>query len=162
MPKMIAATLIAKEPERYGFKKLEYLSPLAYDKITVEDAMGLKLIASLADATEKEIMLLNPELRRSSTPPGVRYDIKIPHGKREKFSKRLAQMDIKKRPTFTVHRIKKGETLSTIARRYGSSVTSIKDLNHLSSIHRIRAGRTLIIPIRHKKKEAAAKKRLDI
>ncbi len=161
VPKMIAATLIAKEPERYRFNNLEYLPSLAFDRVTVEDAIGLKLIASLVDTTEEEIRLFNPELKRWCTPPGVRYTLKIPIGKGDIFKKRLARMDTKKRMTFTVHRVKKGETLSNIARRYGNSVILIKDFNRLSSIHKIRAGRTLIIPIRYKKKEVLAKREIE-
>jgi membrane-bound lytic murein transglycosylase D len=129
VPKMIAATLIAKEPERYGFNELEYLPPLSCDKFTVNDATALKLIASLLDTTEGEIALLNPELKRWCTPPGVRYTLKIPCGKGELLKKGLAQMNIKKMMAFTVHKIEKGETLSTIAKRYGSSVTPINVLD---------------------------------
>src|SRR5207245_908270 len=69
VPKLIAASLIAKQPARYGFE-VEPLSPLAFDEITVPDATGLDVVARLADTTVATLLELNPHSGPGVTPPG--------------------------------------------------------------------------------------------
>ncbi len=158
VPKMIAAALIAKQPDKYGFNDLNHLSPLRYDKVEINGALSLDLIASLADTDKEEIMMLNPGLKRWCTPPESTYALKIPPGKKDGFEKRLASVDTKKRFNFVLHRVREGETLSGIAGHYGAGIIPIKDFNRLSSIHRIRAGTTLVIPVRREAKAYMAQK----
>ncbi len=67
VPKLIAASLIAKQPARYGFQ-VDPLPPLVFDEITVPDATGLDVIARLADTTVAALLELNPQLVRGITP----------------------------------------------------------------------------------------------
>jgi membrane-bound lytic murein transglycosylase D len=69
VPQMIAAALIAKDPEKYGFVDIEYLEPLRYDKVKVPEVTDLRLIAQACEVTLDEIKNLNPELSRWCTPP---------------------------------------------------------------------------------------------
>jgi penicillin-insensitive murein endopeptidase len=50
-------------------------------------------------------------------------------------------------PPMVKHRVRRGETLGSLARRYGTSVSAIKAANGLRS-SRLRAGRSYTIPIR--------------
>src|SRR5712691_10093486 len=61
VPKLIAAALIAKQPERYGFTDIEKLPPLLFDEVTIPDATGLDVIARLADTSVAAILELNPQ-----------------------------------------------------------------------------------------------------
>src|SRR5207247_2294039 len=70
VPKLIAASLIAKQPRRYGFEDVEPLPPLVFDEITVADATGLDVIARLADTSVAAILELNSQFVRGITPPG--------------------------------------------------------------------------------------------
>src|SRR2546430_11690067 len=69
VPKLIAASLIAKQPARYGFE-VEPQSPLVFDEVTVPDATGLDVVARLADTAVAGLLELNPQDCRGRPPPG--------------------------------------------------------------------------------------------
>jgi len=146
VPKFLATLYIVREPEKYGFSIPE-VEPVRFDEITVADATDVKLIAKCAETTVDVVQELNPSLLRWSTPPKMEVMVKVPAGRGETTSQRLAEIPPEERVTWRKHRIKKGETLSVIARQYGTSVTAIKDLNGIRNAHHIRAGHSLIVPI---------------
>ena len=84
VPQMIAATIIAKNPEKYGFKNVRYQKPLKYDAIKVNESTSLQATAVAATTSSEEISVLNPELLRNATPGGVSL-LKIPPGKKRGF-----------------------------------------------------------------------------
>jgi membrane-bound lytic murein transglycosylase D len=148
VPKMIAAALIAKEPEKYGFTDIVYDEPIRYDKVQVPDATDLKVIARLCEVDYETIKALNPELKMWCTPPHhPDYEVKIPVGTREKFLQNFSQLDPSERITFRQHQVRQGDTLSTIARRYGIKKEPIMELNDLTSPRQLRTGSSIIIPI---------------
>ena len=148
IPRLLAAIMIAREPEKYGFVDIEYEAPFTYDLVKVADATDLDALAWASGARIEEIRKLNPELNCWCTPPKVKdYQVRVPLGTGERCQKALADLPPAKRVTFRKHRIRPGDTLSTIARRYHTGVRQIKDLNGLRSC-RIRAGRDLLIPVR--------------
>ncbi len=148
IPKLIAAIMIAKEPEKYGFADIEYQKAFTYNLVKVDDATDLKVMAWAAGVKVKDIRTLNPELTYWCTPPRVKaYELRVPDGCGQRCRSALANLPPEKRITFRKHRIRQGDTLSTIARRYHTGVGQIKELNGLRG-HRIRAGRDLLIPVR--------------
>jgi soluble lytic murein transglycosylase-like protein len=88
VPQMIAATIIAKNPEKYGFKSIPYQQPLKYDSIKINESTSLQAAAVAATTSSEEISTLNPELLRDATPGGA-YLLKIPPGKKEAFNKNI-------------------------------------------------------------------------
>ena len=119
VPQMIAAALLAKDPEKYGFVGIEYEEPLQYDKVMVPPAMDLRLIAMACEITVEELKELNPELRRLCTPPDApEYEIKIPFGKSDLFQKNFESLRLGAVGSFKTHIVKKGDTLQQIARLY--------------------------------------------
>jgi membrane-bound lytic murein transglycosylase D len=148
VPKMIAAALIAKEPEKYGFIDIEYDEPIRYEKVEIPDATDLKVIARCCEVDYETIKALNPELKMWCTPPDrPGYEVNIPSGTREKFLKNFSQLGPSERITYRQHQVRQGETLSTIARRYGIKKEPIMQLNDLKSARQLRTGSSLIIPI---------------
>ncbi len=148
VPKMIAAALIAKEPEKYGFIDLEYDEPIRYEKVTVTDATDLKVIANCCEVDYETIKALNPELKMWCTPPHrPDYEVKIPAGTREKFLQNFSQLDASERITYRQHQVRQGDTLSTIARRYGIKKEPIMEVNDFKSPRQLRTGSSIIIPI---------------
>src|SRR2546430_8953073 len=81
VPKLIAASLIAKQPRRYGFEDVEPLPPLVFDEITVADATGLDVIARLAATSVAAILELNSQFVRGITPPGRVVVVRGPRGR---------------------------------------------------------------------------------
>jgi membrane-bound lytic murein transglycosylase D len=150
VPKMIAAALIAKEPEKYGFSKVPYQSPLTFDEVTVPGNVELKDVAAAVGATVDTIVDLNPELKRWVTPPGTsEYIIRVPEGTRDKLLENYAQLiRPKPRVVYAEHRVKKGERLSSISKRYGVKASVILRANRIKAGNPLNAGLVLLIPKR--------------
>ena len=146
VPAIHAAILIANEPQKYGFS-VEYDQPIQYDKITVDSATDLRVIAKCAGTTAEEIKKLNPALYRMQTPPGYpEFTVCIPVGKKDIFAANFTNVPRKDRILYTRHLVKKGETLSNIAKKYGTSVSAIQRANNLGKKTLINVSDQLVIP----------------
>jgi membrane-bound lytic murein transglycosylase D len=147
-PRFLATLAIIKDPAKYGFEFGELDRPVPYEVVTVTKPVSLKKLAEKVECGEDELTGLNPELRYPATPGGP-YDLRIPPGKGEAV---LAMVDAlpawsPPRPSYVVHRVRRGETLSTIAVRYHTSIDRIREANNLRSSGMIRAGQKLRIPL---------------
>ncbi len=147
VPAFMAMTIIAREPERYGFSPPPEASP-EVDVVSLDHPTDLKIIAEAATTTLEELQELNPELIRWATPTGMpQYALRIPAGRRDEFLGALEQIPPEERITWIRHTIRKGETLTSIARRYGVDLRSVLDLNGLRKRHAaLKPGGTLLIP----------------
>jgi membrane-bound lytic murein transglycosylase D len=146
VPKLIAAAIIAKEPARYGFNRIEPLEPLVYDSIIVPDMTGLDVLARLAGTTTPALRELNPRYLRLATPPGERSMVRIPAGTGDAVRVAYAELPPSKRVTYVEHRVARGETLSGIAKRYRVSVASIREANRSARGKYLKVGTRLVIP----------------
>ena len=148
VPQMIAAALVAKDPEAYGFVDIEYQDPLCYDKVKVPEVTTLGLIAEACEASAEELKELNPELLRGCTPPGVSdYEVRIPCGRREVFVRNFEALQPLPRFQFKTHIVRKGDTLSGIAKRYRVDIQPLLEINKLRKNSRLSIGMNLLIPI---------------
>lgn len=119
VPKFIAASLIALEPEKYGFEDIDFHRPVKFTEVEIESPVDLEVIAKAAETDLGTIKLLNPELKRWCTPPDQpKYKIRIPEDKKEIFLQNLSLIPKEERYSYRIHRVKKGETISKIAKRY--------------------------------------------
>jgi membrane-bound lytic murein transglycosylase D len=73
VPKLIAATTIAKNPEKYGFADVERAQPMEFDVVGVPDATSFDVLADAAGTSEDEIRRLNPQYVRDSLRPGPAF-----------------------------------------------------------------------------------------
>jgi membrane-bound lytic murein transglycosylase D len=147
VPAFMAMTIIAREPEQYGFSPPPEAAP-EVDLVSVDQPTDLKIIAEAAATTLEEIQELNPELIRWATPSGMpQYALRIPAGRRDEFLEALERVPPGERITWIRHTIRKGETPTSIARRYGVDLRSVLDLNGLRKRHAsLRPGASLLIP----------------
>jgi membrane-bound lytic murein transglycosylase D len=146
VPKYMAATIIAKNPEAYGFS-VTAVEPYKYDEVVIEESTDLRLIARCADCTYQEIKELNPEIKRWVTPPQIdKYTLRIPFGKKETFLANFAAIPPEQKIKWERHEVKKGETLSSLAKQYNTNPDAIRDINGLKK-SRIAPGKHLLIPI---------------
>jgi len=153
IPKIIAAALIAKSPEAYGFTDISYEEPIRFETVKVNAATDLRVIAKASESTYKELKRLNPELRRWCTPPNFPdYELKLPYGKKEVFVRNFSKIRPSERVTFRRHVVRSDETLSHIALKYRTDIGAITRMNSIGNKHRIRAGQSLIIPVRGRKR----------
>ncbi len=147
VPSYLAATMIFKNPARYGFQ-VEPDPELRFELVPMEHQVDLDTLAELIEVPARLLDDLNPELRRRVTPhklPG--YRMKVPVGRGAMTQERVAQLPPEKRIRLRHHQVRKGETLSLIARRYATSIQAIAQANRLRSIHRLRIGQELAIPL---------------
>lgn len=149
VPKMIAAALIAKNPERYGFTGIDYDPPLRWKEVKAPPSTPLETIALCAGISLAMIKDLNPHLLGSSTPPDGPYPVRLPED--AKFP--LEACLINARPQrkqeavpFLTHRVKKGETLYKLAKKYGVSVEELKKFNGISDVRGLKVGQEIRIP----------------
>ncbi|MDT8440350.1 MAG: LysM peptidoglycan-binding domain-containing protein [Desulfuromonadales bacterium] len=148
LPKLLAALLIAKQPAAYGFDDLVYHPPLEYDTASLPASTDLDVIARLVDADYEQLKRLNPELKRWCTPPGKQdYAFRLPPGSAALFAEQYAALPAEKRANFVRHKVKSGDTLLGLAKRYGVQVSDIKRLNGIHNPKALRIGTNLIVPL---------------
>jgi len=148
VPFFMAATIISKDPEKFGFTDINYEPEWVYDVVTVDKCLDLNVVARSVGCTVDDLKELNPELLRQFTPPNVKdYNLRIPKGSQQKFMAAYDEMPSSKQTSWVKHKINRGETVSTIARKYGVSQYAIFSANNLSRRSKIYAGRTLIVPV---------------
>ncbi len=148
VPKLIAAALIAKDPARYGFTDIKYAQPLTYEKVVLNQPVNLRRLSEKAGYSLDVVMNLNPELNHPVTPPNEkRYELKVPNGASEKFLVALNSLGPEEIFQYASHEVRRGDTLSQIARTYRVPQNEIVRLNNIKSAQSLRPGQTLILPI---------------
>lgn len=146
VPKLIAAIMIAKEPERYGFTDIEYLPPLEYDTVEVPRWTSLQAVSLAGDVPFEELRELNRHLRKAITPPDEEeYTLKVPVGKREVISKNLPNVRTIASTEYKTHVVATGETITRICKKYSLSKTALLKANNLRA-ERLAPGQRLRIP----------------
>jgi membrane-bound lytic murein transglycosylase D len=149
VPIYIAVSIIAMEPEKYGFTSINYYQPYEYDVYTVDGAIDLQFLSTCANTDLATLQEMNPELTQLSTPSNFSggYPLKIPKGTMEIFASNIKNIPDDAKRTFLVHNVKKGETVTKIAKRYGISKNELADANNISTKSKLYAGLQLKIPV---------------
>ncbi len=129
VPNILAVILIAKNPEKYGFKGIKSDPPMAYDIVRVPTATSLQLIADASDTNVDYIRSLNPELKRDVTPRGDVYDVRIPAGRAKQFAAVIQRISPDRRETARVISVAPGDDLQNVANRTGVSVAQLQAMN---------------------------------
>ncbi len=146
VPKLIAAIIIAKNPEKYGFTNIAYETPLAYETLRVGPGLSLNAVAIVCDTDSTVIKQLNQELKTGRTPFNKsHYDVQIPINKKELAEANLPKLNSVVRTGYKTHKIRRGDTLSKICKQYNINKTTLLKINNLRSSKLI-AGKNLRIP----------------
>lgn len=160
VPRFMAATVIAKNPARYGFHVGE-VDPHAFEEVTVGRSIHLRAIANASGVEFESLRMLNPELRLEATPPDdAHYHLKVPVGTKAKIEKVLDRVPNWKAPPSpparsvkvklnrsTQHkwyRVRGGDTLASVAKRFNVSISLLKERNNISA-RQLRRGELLSI-----------------
>jgi len=142
---VMASAIIAKSPEVYGFEPLGGL-PLIHEAVPVEKTLVLDEVAKGMKIQVKQLHQLNPELRRWKAVPG--YNLKIPLGTKQSY---VAWAGIEPpgpdRSQMTWYKVRRGDNLARIARRYGVRTGDIIAENNIRRPNRLRIGQVLTIPL---------------
>jgi len=147
VPRFIATLLIINNPEKYHIDLPVPEPPLDYETVTINHPVKLSSLSTKMGLPAEKLADLNPELRHKSTPDSE-YTLKIPKGTFELASSTLDSLPrwIPPEATYFIHYVRRGETVSEIASRYGTSISSIARLNGLGRRYLIRQGQRLKIP----------------
>ncbi len=145
VPKLIAAAIIAKQPERFGFA-VPQVPPFAYDSIVVTDATGLDVVARLAGVSVAEIRDLNPQYLRLATPPSTVATVRVPSGTGPTVEAGYAELKRSERVRYLTHVVTKRETLTGVAARYRIPASDIRAFNPKLKGKHLTAGSRLVIP----------------
>jgi len=155
VPRFMAATIIAKNPDRYGFPQ-EASEPHQFEEVVVTRPLHFHAIANATGVPYTELRLLNPELRRDATPPGDdAYLLKVPVGTKAKVEQLLDRIPTYKFPPMAKsqlasagssrwYKVRVGDTLEKVSRRFRIPLKTLKTRNNLSG-PTIRPGDFLVI-----------------
>ena len=150
VPAVLAATLIAKNPEHYGFD-VGYEPPLTYETVLLGRPVSLLALAKAAQLPLEDLQHLNPELRRSITPKQQEgYELKVPVGTKETTLTALAGVPTARLPIGRRYVARRGDTMAKIAKRFGVPVDELAAVNGLSAGAAVKRGRALEIPERER------------
>ena len=155
IPKIMAAFLIAQDPDKYGFTVDNSLEPLVWDEVPVDRSLTFETLGQIAECNPDTFRLFNPELRQQATPPpegDQPYLFRIPRGHRAAFERNYQAIasqvgPILAGPQIIRHRVRRGESLYSISRRYGVPMGRIASVNRLKNWHKLRLGQRLEIPL---------------
>ena len=149
VPRFFATLHIVKNPGKYGFDDLSAGAPPRFETLEINRQVHLKYIAEAIGSDLETLRALNPELRYNIVPPEP-YKLRVPHGRKENLRTAIKTIPVAKLPqrAYVWHRVRYGQNLSAIARRYRTSVSAIMRANNLRRRNMIRAGKRLKIPLR--------------
>lgn len=160
VPRFLATLHIIRNPKKYGMdlgSTFEKESPYPYTVVKTNRSMRISDIAAKMEVSEDALSILNAELRLKVT-PDREYDFRVPSASAVRL---LAVMDeipqwerpapppkeIQQKSNYARHKVKKGQTFASIARKYGTSVSEIRKTNHLSKRASLKRGQILLIPV---------------
>jgi len=155
IPKFLAARMIARDPAKYGFKDIQYMPPLEFTEIELGHSVDLKKLAQEMNIDYDELKDLNPSFKK-----GIALDksghliLRVPKDSADKAKAAAVLANIKDRKNIKVvdddeisfYRVRNGETLGGIARKFHTSARRLRSLNGLGSRSRIVAGKRIKVP----------------
>ena len=148
VPAILAAIIMMKQPQAYGFGDVQPDDPIEYEIATIDSPTDLHVAAELAGVSVETLQELNPSIRRMVTPVDYTdFRLRLPPGTGEAFERNYAALPPQRRLRYTEHVVRRGETLSVIARRHGTTVAAIQRANNIANPHRLSLGQHLIVPL---------------
>ena len=147
VPLILAAIVVARNPDQYGLT-INSTDFQKSEQILVYNPVDLRKVAEWAGVPAETIQNLNPELRRWTTPVReTAYSLNVPDGTGEQILAALSAADPEELVSFNRYTVKKGETISTIAKKLKVSRTDLAEANYLTTKAKLGTGQQLIIPL---------------
>lgn len=147
VPKFIAAGMIAADPTGFGFDTIQYEENFDFDEVTIKGPLSIDSIAKAAGVPAEDIRELNPELIRWCTPPDQKdYTLRIPLGTHEAFVANMPASDGDGKCVVLTYKVKKGDTLKSVAKKTGVDQKTIISLNSINKRRGIKPGQVLYLP----------------
>ncbi len=147
VPGIIAAIIMAKNPEQYRLDKMVPEAAVISDTVSVDYAIDLRLVADVTDASLPEIVALNPSLLRMTTPRDMMFDLHLPIGTKDTFAERIKDIPEDKRTSWRFHVMKNGETLDGVATALHGRASEIAAVNGVDAGLTVAPGDELVVPV---------------
>jgi membrane-bound lytic murein transglycosylase D len=157
VPRFLAATMIAKDPDRFGLTVTPQ-DPVEYEEVVLTRSIHLRTAAKAAGVSYEELKSLNPELKRDLTPPDPVYHLKVPVGSKAALLDNLSVYPDWKRIQAVRYQVRRGDTLPLLASRHGVTTEAILEANALEKSYKPRTGDWLLLPKPVKAVTVASKK----
>jgi membrane-bound lytic murein transglycosylase D len=161
VPLIMASVILGRNPERYGLPT-ELDEPLEYNSLSISKTLDLRSVAKILKIPLQALKELNPSLRTNYTPSNYpEFELKVPAGTAPEQVEQIASLPaVRIRPpsqSADGYRVKKGDTLQGIARRFRVSVAALQDTNNIDNPRSLRAGSWIRIPSRSSSSKSSAK-----
>jgi len=147
VPEILAAIIIANNPQQYGFDEVTLDPPVLTDTVTINYSVDMRLVSDLLDTPVDELEALNPSMLRMVTPPNTSFDLHLPAGTATLFEDRIAQIPEARRNSWRYHRVVPDDTLASVARTYHVSVPELAAANDLGPTDSIQGVEALVVPV---------------
>lgn len=155
VPKYIAAKLIAKNPDKYGFDGIDYMPPIEFDIIKFQKPMNIRLLAEKMNINYEDFKDLNPKFKGEIAPVenGI-LELRIPPGT-EIIALKASEESIANVVDFIpdqnetqVYIVRRGDTFSTIARRFKTNIAFLREINEFPRKKKLKLGQKIFVPDR--------------
>jgi hypothetical protein len=140
-------TIMTKNAKEYGLDEVIPEAPLEYDTVRMTADTNLELIGDMTETAISQLLQLNPALIKNVAPDG--YSVRVPKGSGETLQSSLETVAPGQRASWRMHHVIEGDTLGTIAKRYGASAKSITDANPMIAGLPTPGDRLLIPSVHH-------------
>lgn len=131
VPKLLAIRRIVANPAAHGLEFAPIPNEPFFEKVDIDGQIDLNVAAELAGISKEELLALNPAFNHWVTDPDGPYYLLIPVAHAARFAEALKELPPEQRVRVVHHRVRKGDTLSAIASRYGVSVAAIRQANNI-------------------------------
>lgn len=156
VPKFIAAKLIAKNPAKYGFDEIDYMTAIEFDHVTLDRPVNMRVMAEKMNLNYEDFKALNPKFKGEVAPlkANNKLELRIPPGTSVLATTAASESVVEKAEFVAdagdtqVYRIRRGDNLHNIARKYRTTVAYLRDLNDIPKGKRLRVGMKLYVPDR--------------
>ncbi len=154
VPKFLAARLIAKEPEKYGFSDLEYMAPLDFVTVDFPNSIDLRKLAKELNVDYDDIRDLNPSYKRgvAFTKGNDKLTLRVPKGMETAALAAGTNAQAENRRVYVAtedwsyYRVRNGDNWSTIAHKFGTTQGALRQLNRMGKHTQLVAGRRIRVP----------------
>jgi len=146
VPIILAMTIVSKNLSQYGFDDVSMDNPVAFDKVTIDYPVDLRLVADCVDATPAQLQELNPSLLRMTTPREGSFELHLPAGTKSQYQTAIAAIPSDMRLWWRYHKVQPGETLASLGRSYRVTAKSIATANQMDGTE-LGAGSRIVIPV---------------
>lgn len=155
VPQLLALSKIVMDPAAHDITLTPIPNTAYFASVDIGSQIDLAQASSLSGVSITDLYQLNPGFNRWATAPSGPHRLLVPVARAQQFRDNLKQLPVTERVSWHRYTIKNGDSLITIAKKFNTDVATLRDTNNIKG-HRIRAGKTLMIPQASKSQRAYA------